>query len=255
MELLNKQSGAFDATDEEVARALGAHLRGCAAADEAARRHELARRRSLLLLTSFTYLFPIEPDAEKMVGGVLQQCSSLLQCATRLFLATYDRDGVFDAAWTCFSAGGRRAVVPVAGTPGEAFLKAEPRVVDPICVDDGSGGDPDGADADADEAAAAVAGSGAVSSTGGGAAVSGRGGGGASGGEGAVRYSTAFLCQPLMDPAMRRPVGVLELRRVGGADGAPPAAFSFEDQEFAFSFSALIVSSLLHHERLLARAK
>ena len=32
-------------------------------------------------------------------------------------------------------------------------------------------------------------------------------------------------------------------------------AEGFLDQEFAFSFSTLIVSSLLHHERLLARAK
>ena len=235
VELLNKQSGAFDQADEEVAMALGAHLRGCAAADEAARRHELARRRSLLLLTSFTYLFPIEPDSEKMVGGVLQQCSSLLQCATRLFLATYDRDGVFDSAWTCFSAGGRRTTVPVAGTPGEAFLKAEPRVVDPICVDDGTVTATSKAEEQTNDSRG---GSGSGSGGGGGNGQDGTGTGlgrgsaaaAATENMAAARYTTAFLCQPLMDPAMRRPVGVLELRRTAGSDGEPPSPFSFEDQ-------------------------
>ena len=70
--------------------------------------------------------------------------------------------------------------------------------------------------------------------------------------EAAGPQTSAFLCQPLMDTAQQKPIGVIEFRRAPGGDGAGAAGvdnFSLVDQELAAQIAALLVAAMVHFSR------
>ena len=216
VEVLNKNSGAFDVTDEVVAKLVGLHAHAILHQKEELVGLEAARTQALSLLTSVQYLYPYTGGTSDILHSAISQLSIVMNATARIFLAMFNEDGQqIDDLWKCYekSAGSPHAV-PIEGVSGTCFRNVAPELVRSQDVRDLSG-------AELNETPP----------------------------EGATQ-SSAFLCQPLMDNVNKRPVGVIEFRRAEKiGSNQPIEQFTDFDMELAYQVSILIVHSMVHHSK------
>jgi len=79
VEILNKMSGAFDKTDETIARMVGTHAHASIHRAHELQRLEEARTQALSLLTSVQYLYPYTGGTSDILHGAVAQLSIVMQ--------------------------------------------------------------------------------------------------------------------------------------------------------------------------------
>ena len=224
-EAINKSSGHFDDSDEQMIRIMCTVLHGSLRKDAHLDKHDEARRDAMGLLTASSYLFPLVSDPDGMINTAIGQLGHLCEAKVRIFLAIRSGDEVQDDFWRCYEDGGNINVVAITGIPGDCYRKAVSVLIKSIDVSESEGKEKALED----------------------------GGGGAEGDAASdeTAHTTSFLCQPLMDQVLRCPVGVIEMRRVPepGGDIKP---WQDTEAELVQSMASLMVQSMVHHAKLIA---
>jgi len=220
VEVLNKQSGPFDRTDEVVARMVGLHAHSLIAKADQLNRLAEARENALALLTAVQYLYPYTGGTDAILHSAVGQLTLVMSATVRVFLTMFNETGEqMDDVWKCYDKSSSSSVMAVLGVAGSAYRNVAP--VNMPCQDV----------RDIDLVEKQKLNSELLLIDG-------------------ATHTSAFLCQPLIDNVNKTPIGVLEFRRnekIGS--NQPIQNFSDFEEELAYQISLLIVHSMVHHSK------
>ncbi|EKX53538.1 hypothetical protein GUITHDRAFT_100524 [Guillardia theta CCMP2712] len=216
IEILNKQSGAFDGTDEIVSKMIGKKISESLAYLNHQKQLNDARRQTLSMLMSSRFLYSSSGSIEVLLSSAISQISSVMSAKIRMYIAIFDENNLVTDSWRCFEHGGTSTIVPIAGIAGSCFRKVSPVIVQDSGLQDQCQGDQNALGSESSIVRD-------------------------------VGPACVYMCHPLMDNSLLRPIGVVEMRR--NLETSSSKEFTKLEEDLAFHIATILVDSMVFHTK------